>query len=30
MNKVIIECQSIKQINDMTKEIEKFCYGWNL
>lgn len=30
MNKAIIECQSIKQINDMTKEIEKFCYGWNL
>lgn len=30
MNKIIVEKQSIMEIADMTKRIEKECYSWNL
>lgn len=30
MNKIIVEKQSIMEIADMTKIIEKECYSWNL
>lgn len=30
MNKTIVEKQSIMEIADMTKTIEKECYSWNL
>ena len=30
MNKIIVEKQEIMEIADMTKRIEKECYGWKL
>ena len=30
MNKIIVEKQEIMEIADMTKRIEKECYGWEL
>ena len=30
MNRIIVEQQPIMQIEEMAKQIEKLCYGWQL